>query len=75
MRQDFFCPVYRMSCSCLPLPTPRCEQREQPYPAFFEKEEGAGGRRKNFFLREKKFFLLPPVPSDLSQTTKKRGRG
>ena len=43
MRQDFFCPVYRMSCSCLPLLTPRCDQREQPYPAFSNNKKAGKG--------------------------------
>jgi len=35
-----------------------CDQREQTYPAFFEKGERVWERGKNFFSREKKFFPL-----------------
>ena len=45
---------------------PRCDQREQPYPAFFEKEMGgSGGRGKTFFPVKKSFSSSPRFPSPL----------
>ena len=49
------------------LPTDSCRkeksdaafQREQPYPAFFEKRWGLGGGKKTFFTWEKSFSPPP----------------
>jgi len=40
--------------------SPCCDQREQPYPAFFEKWRGVRGEAKDFFSHGKKVFRLPP---------------